>query len=689
MSDADIVGTRAATRSHHPRYGAPHLLCTSEASIHYTRGATVPLHSIGRSGLATIQVDCSALARSFTQLRKPPIATHSHRCISKEMCPLKLRSLPRAARALRFAAISSLAASIAACSGGTDSNNGSAVPLPGVSQPSLPGQTPSAASIQAAGQNAPGVIPSAVPGTIPPAVPGVIPPAVPGAIPPAVPVVAAPQNCETAKLGGRLLTPLQYDNSVTDLLGTPVSLAAETFGLGGLALDLSVLDNVAVTRFSTVAERAAASAMENPGNFFPCADATTAEDACVQQWVADFGARAYRRPLEQEELAAMQGALQAGVEARDLETGVEWLLTALLQSPGFVYRFADNAASSADQVNRLGDYEVASRLSYFLWNSMPDDTLFDAAAAGTLQDASSLASQATRMLEHPNFQRSLESFYGNFMGLRLFAEATREVDGFDGALIDSLRESVNIGLQKLYEQPEPSIDTWLTGTEYYMDARMAEFYGQPAPEGGEFVAVDLASEGRRGVFGHPALTTALARPNQANPISRGVFVLENLLCTELVVPDIDIPDLPPIEAGGTEREQVEAHVADPVCAACHALIDPLGFAFQDFDQAGRTREGFDSSGNLTAFGPEVDGPFTTGTELFERLGASQKVRECFAKQFFEFAVARHANPDADACSLQPIYEQFNLNGDLKQLIMNVVASPAFTNRLGERVESAQ
>jgi hypothetical protein len=494
---------------------------------------------------------------------------------------------------------------------------------------------------------------------------------------------AEPGACVAqAPLEARLLSARQYDHTVQQLLGIESGALAVLNERGGVTFGLVKLDEVGVERFAEAAEAVAALAVAALPQVFPCATTALPDDPCVSDWIGKLGERAYRRPLTELERSELGALFGAGVSEGGAAKGVEWLVGGILQAPDFLYRLALDPPGSAAAVRALSGHELASRLSYTLWESMPDDALFTAASAGTLSTPEGLRSEAERLLAHPNFQRSLQTFYEHWLKLGVFAEVARDAPDFNQAVIESLRRSVQVGLQNLYAGPQPNVADLLLGSTYYLDGVLAGFYGVATPDPESFVAFDLGHEGRRGIMAHPALMTALARPDQAFPIGRGLFVLEALLCQELAPPQGDIPPLPAIPAGGSERDQLVQHSQNPTCAACHSLIDPFGFAFQDFDEVGRFRSGMDSSGSISGLGAGIDGSFAAGSELMERLGQSALVRECLAEHFFEYGLSRYVLP-SDGCSLEPITTSFVETGDLRQLLLDVVLSHAFRHHFSD------
>jgi hypothetical protein len=207
----------------------------------------------------------------------------------------------------------------------------------------------------------------------------------------------------------------------------------------------------------------------------------------------------------------------------------------------------------------------------------------------------------------------------------------------------------------------------------------------------EFTPAAMPGESRHGILTHPALMALLARPSESFPIGRGLFLLRTVLCVKIPPPPAGfvIPQLPAIQGGVSTRQRFDLHTSSPVCAGCHSMIDPAGFAFEAFDEVGRFRtvdQGVpvDTSGELE-INRDVDGIFATGDELLGRLASSEDVRSCFAEKFLNFALSREETDPADACSIESISEKFVASGDLKALVTWVATSDAFQLRLAEGV----
>jgi hypothetical protein len=513
-------------------------------------------------------------------------------------------------------------------------------------------------------------------------------PGAPGAPPgTAPPGTSQPSACmgrvEASVLHARMLSPRQYDNTVEDLLrvgGNP----AKDFG-GGADTQL---DDLGAERRANAAASIARQATAQLAMWSPCAP--TAAD-CKQQIIDKVGLRAFRHPLSVTERQQLTALFDAGVKEKDFNTGVEWFLTGVLQSPDFLYQLSRPAAGEqAGTIRQITGYELASRLSYFVWDSMPDDVLFAAAANG-LKDAASVQTQVTRMLQdQPRLLRGVASFYSSWLAIDGFGELARDDKAFTTDLVKALSTSLLMSATQLYTGPSPNLTALLSGESYFLNGTLRAFYGK-GTGGADFVATDLAGEKRHGILTHPALMAQLARPQKTHPINRGLFVRGKLLCQELSPPLEDVPQLPDVPVMGvTTRDEVAAHSKNPMCAACHTLLDPPGFALESFDQVGRRRETengkpVDTSGTMIN-GGDLDGPFARGDELLAKMGTSKTVRSCFAQQYFQFAVSGDvASPVAmaDRCAVERLGGNFAASGDLKALVQLIATSDSFRFRLSE------
>jgi len=485
----------------------------------------------------------------------------------------------------------------------------------------------------------------------------------------------------------QLLSGTQYDNTVLDLFqvsGDP----AKDFG----DKVFEQLDDTRVEQRANAAADVAHQAAANLSKWSPCVPPTTGDaTACEQQIIDKVGASAFRHPLASDERAAMKALFDAGIKEMSFGTGVEWFLTGVLQSPDFMYEIVKPSVGEvAGQVRPLSPYEYASRLSYFIWDSPPDDQLFAAAAADELSDPTKRQVHLKRMLQDPRFSRGVERFYSTWLDAGAFSEVARDAAGFTGDVVTALSTSLLMSATQLYSADAPNFSSLFSGETYYLNDVLRTFYGVPGT-GTAFTPVTLSGQGRHGIVTHPALMALLARPKESFPIARGLFVLRTLLCMDVPPPpaSLTIPQLPPIQDGLSTRGRLEAHVSDPACSTCHRVFDPPGFALEDFDEVGKYRTidhgaAVDTSGTI-ALNSDLDGAFAKGDDFLARMTNSVSARSCFSQQVLEFALSRQAADPADACSVQALAKTFAPSGDLKQLVVSVVGSDAFRLRLAEGV----
>lgn len=486
-------------------------------------------------------------------------------------------------------------------------------------------------------------------------------------------------------LNARLLTPSQYDHTIEDLLKV-VDHPAKDFG-GGVA---ARLDEVAVERRANAAADVASRAAASLAAWSPCVPPAVDATSCGARLVDKLGSAAFRHPLNDVERSQLRQLFDAGVAEKDFTTGVEWLLTGLLQAPDFLYQFAKPGAGElAGQVVPLEAHELASRLALFVWDSSPDEALLTAASQGKLADGPGLADELARLFADPRFDRGTSSFYANWLGLEGFKEVARDDPGLTTELLGTAERSLLMAATELYKSAAPTLQDLFSGQSYFMNDKLRAFYGLSGG-GPELAPVELPNEGRRGILTHPGLMTLLARPDHGDPIARGLFIQRTVLCYDIPPPPpgIEIPPLAPIAPGLSTRARLEQHTEQPLCAGCHNHIDPPGFALESYDAVGRFRTmdagiPVDTSGNM-ASGGDIDGPFASGGELLDRFAQSADVKACFAKHYLTFALARELGDD-DTCSLAQVADGFGQAGDLKQLIVAIAKSDAFRLRKSEGV----
>ena len=348
------------------------------------------------------------------------------------------------------------------------------------------------------------------------------------------------------------------------------------------------------------------------------------EDACARRILLNLARRAYRRPATQDDVATLFSFYQDGRRHRDFDTGIQWALKRLLTDPEFLVRIEHDPVN-ASEVFRISDLELASRLSFFLWSSIPDDELFNVAVAGQLHDPVILESQVRRMLADDR-SHALLNFFGQWLWVRNMATIRPDryqFPNFDENLREAFQRETELFLTSQIQEDRP-VTELLTANYTFLNERLAEHYGISDIYGNHFRRVSLEGDKRAGLLGHGSVLTVTSYANRTSPVVRGKWVLENLLNTPPPVPPPNVPPFPESEGKTivSVRERMEQHRKNPVCAACHANLDPLGFALENFDGIGAWREK-DGPTTVNAAGAFPDGTKFDGPAKF-RAGLMQQ-----------------------------------------------------------------
>jgi hypothetical protein len=526
------------------------------------------------------------------------------------------------------------------------------------------------------------------------------PPSGAGAAPGGVPVPAGPgipggsgcQERAPAVTAIRRLTRDEYRNTLGDLLGdaqrmVPAALPRDDAG-DDVVTDprtLIVSPDWAANAMEA-AEAAARTAMANLTTLLPCNPASD-EQACARQFAQSLGKRAFRRPLVPAEVDALMKVYAVGAQGGGFNRGVEVLVRAILQSPSFLYRgeLGQREGSSAGAI-RLTAHEVAARLSYLLWGTMPDGVLTAAADAGKLGTGDEVAAQARRMLGDPRAHERLAEFHGRWLGIDGLDEVAKDpmkYPQFGDALAASMRRELALFVDDVLWSGDARLESLFSARFTYVDAALAPLYGVPAPTGGTTARVELDPAQRAGILTMSGIIAAHTFADESEPIHRGKFVRERLLCTVPPDPPADLMVQPPMPKPGLSiRERLAEHSNLPACQACHQLMDPIGLGFEAYDGLGRfrTSEGgkaVDDRGVLSM--TDVDGPFEGAIELGQKLAGSAQVRACLIGTALRYA----HGPDAtgDACVQQKLSSAFDgAKHDLRELIVAITRTEGFRYR---------
>lgn len=489
------------------------------------------------------------------------------------------------------------------------------------------------------------------------------------------------------------LSNVEYDNTVRDLLGDtsrpssqfPVDdTGASTFTNNADALSISPL---LFEAYETAAEALATTAMAGPARskIMVCDPATAGEDACRSQIMSTFAARAWRRPLTTDEVTALVNVASASKSQGDpFETGIQIGVQAVLLSPNFLFRAEIDATPGDPTPHLLEDHELASRLSYFLWSSMPDDELRASADAGKLRDRNELDAQAKRMLADPRALSLVDNFGRQWLN-RTFVNAKPDPMVFP-AFTASLRASMNEETQQFLQEVllgSGSLLDLIDGQYTYVNSELASYYGLPPVTGSGFQKVSLAGTNRGGILTQGSWLAQTSLTSRTIPTRRGAWVLALLLCQPPTTPPGVISALPPEMPGQTIRQRLAGHATAPGCANCHALMDPIGLSMEHFDAIGRWRD-LDSGAMIDATGQLPSGVQYDGvTQLEAALKADPAVLQCATNKVLSFALGRVPTTD-DTCRIQAFAADIATKGyQTKELLLDVIHDDSFRMRQGK------
>jgi hypothetical protein len=512
-----------------------------------------------------------------------------------------------------------------------------------------------------------------------------------------------PQTCASgsARLAStplRRLAHAEYENTVRDLLGEAPPAAVQRFPADPRVAGYDNSVNIAPTEplleaYMEGAESLAAAAVAKLSGLLPCNPQTAGEETCAGQFIRDFGRRAYRHPPDAEETAVLMNVFRTGrgLAGADFASAIRLVVTAILQAPQFLYRFEIGTGVAQNGVKSLSDYEVASRLSYALWSTMPDEELFAAAAAGALRTPEQVTAQATRMLAHTKASQGLARFSSQWMPVAELATTTKDPQRFAAwtpTVAAALKQEVIALVEDVVRNGDRKFATLLTAPYSMLNGTLADYYGMPgAATGGSFrkVALDPARYAgvmtRAGFLGSSSMSTA----DLAHPVRRGVFVRTQFLCQHLPPPPPEVAaELPEPQPNETLRQGLDRVTSTGACAGCHKMINPVGFGFEHFDADGRWRaedagKPIDATGELfgqDSFATDADGPYNGANELAAKLAGSETARACFARQYFTFTQGR-VPESGDGCLLADVHGRAKAaDYDVREMMLALASSPA-------------
>ena len=488
----------------------------------------------------------------------------------------------------------------------------------------------------------------------------------------------------------RRLTVEQYRNSLADILGNGLTLPSELEpdtaqnGFYAIGASRATISPAAAEKFERAAYDVAAQALApaRRATFVGCTPKAASDSACARQFLEKVGKRAFRRPLTAAESTRYVALADNAAKAlNDFHAGLEFALAGLLQSPNFLFRIELGEPDPSDASRlRYADYELASRLSYTLWNTTPDATLLDAAERGELVTPKGLSREIDRLLADARTERALDSFHAERLGLAELAQLSKAdslYNGLNDELRAALRDDVLRTLAELGRGGQDfsaAFDTRIA----FVNKPLAAIYGV-ASSATDLVKVELPDSAERaGLLGKPAFLALNAHSDETSPTLRGKYIRERVLCESIGAPP---PNVVPVLAepdpnAPTMRDRLKTHAKDATCNACHSKMDPLGLALEHFDAIGRYRQ--DDHGHALDTTGDLDGrAFDGALELAELLRDDPRTAGCVARQLYRYATA-HVETDGEASQIDRLIAGFEASGhDFRALLSQVVQSDGF------------
>jgi hypothetical protein len=510
-----------------------------------------------------------------------------------------------------------------------------------------------------------------------------------------------PTGAAQAEIGQaplRRINRTEYNNSVRDLFGIK-SAPADAWPAEGITSgfdnDISGQGATAdlVDQMMRSAEQVADEAALHLDVLLPCSAQSGGDAvACGTKFVEAHGHRAYRRPLTPDDRDRLGKALAWGIARGGLKTGVRMVIMTLLQSPHFLYRpevgVPDVASPSTPRL-ALTDHEIATRLSFLLLNSCPDEALLAAADKGEVHTLEQVEAQTERLLDSPGGRAAIKRFFHQWLPFDRLGKAVKAPELFP-EFTEETRTAMADGAQAfvdhvVFDSKEGSLRELMTANYAFVNAKTAPLYGLQGTFGASLELATL-TEPRAGLLTQVGVMAALADNVQSSPVARGKFIYQDLLCQPVGSPPANLAGagVPPTpDPTKTTRERFDEHRSNPACASCHQVMDPLGFGLESFDAIGRFRskengKDIDSTGSLTLDGKKVS--FDGAVELSKFVAESPLARQCFARKWFTYAFGR-PDGEGDALTVDELQKAFpDATSPIKQLFLAVTRTTAFTHR---------
>jgi hypothetical protein len=496
------------------------------------------------------------------------------------------------------------------------------------------------------------------------------------------------------------LTHQQWENTVQDLFELPMppgeadgfrpdpNVQGFIFDNNGSAMEV---DQSLWSSYQRAASTVAEMVTSDPGTLDYIAPPAGDDATRARNFITDFGMRAYRRPLTDAEVDELVAVYDVGTTrfsgATAFEGGARLVIEAVLQSPFFLYR-VELSTEPSGSVIPLNDYEIASRLSYALWNTMPDGELLDAAGRGELSTEDQIRDHAVRMLSDPRAEDVVSTFHQQLLSVYRFAGISpSSMFGADAQLPEYAEEEGDLFVRNVFASDGGYSDL-LTSNDTFVNEELARIYGLEGSYPPDmFVPATLDETERRGIFTQVGFLASNATSVLPDPIHRGVFLAERISCIHIGAPPAMIPELPAPE-GETNRQNIESHTQVPGCASCHeTIINPYGFPFEMYDAVGALQDMDNGQPVDTVSSPLIDGAneeVADAIALVDRMAESPTVHECYTKHWVEYTFGRPETL-ADEALVQRLGELSLEGASIEEVIVALVTSRAFLNRSTEEL----
>jgi hypothetical protein len=474
------------------------------------------------------------------------------------------------------------------------------------------------------------------------------------------------------------LTRAEHRRTVTAIFGAPVAAEVDfdklpPDGKVGRFTSNAELDvNIdSLDAYRLVAEDVGEAASAHASELLGCEESPE----CVTAFITGYGRRIYRRPLEDAEVGVFVQFWDDHRQAGTTADAMRLVVTAFLQTPDFLYRLEKGTDGDDGAVRQLTGYELATRLSFFLWGEGPDDALLDAAGAGELDDAEGLGAHVDRMLADPRADETLVRFHFTWLGIEALETQLVDAERFPQfeALRDDMLEETRRFVLHVLREGDAQLETLLTADYSFASPELAAFYGDGVAGSDAEGRITLDGSQRRGLLTHASYLASHARTPERAPIYRGKSVLADVLCMPLAPPQ-DADTNVDFDSTSSARQQIEDATASPACAGCHRMINPLGFLFEHYDGVGqwRTEDGeWPVEAEATVMmGSDIDGTYADATALIEKLPSSSSLATCITRQWLRFALSRPEGTEdegsIDAAGAAASGDMFELVGAIPQ-----------------------